>query len=57
MAEEDKHTIHKYESLNSLVTKLDLDFTSLQERGGGVRPVLPQLRLVVGGCGGGGMPF
>ena len=48
MAEEDKHTIRKYESLNSWVHRMDLDLSSLNERKGEVRPVLPQLRLVAG---------
>ena len=48
MAEEDKHTIRKYESLNSCVHTMDLDLSSLNEREGEVRPVLPQLRLVAG---------
>ena len=48
MAEEDKHTIRKYESLNSCVYRMDLDLSSLNERKGEVRPVLPQLRLVAG---------
>ena len=46
MVEEDKHTIHK---LNSVVQKLNLDLMVLKERKGRARPVLQHFRLVMGG--------
>ena len=54
MAREDKHPINKYESLNSLVRKVDLGMMALKERKEEVvRPVLLQLRRLPVGleCG------
>ena len=50
MAGEDKHTLHKCDSLNSMAQRLDLDLTCLKKEEA-VRSVLQQLRLVAEGTG------
>ena len=57
MFEEDQHTLHKYESLHSMVKRSDPDFTCLtQKKKEAARSVLQQLHLVAEGTGVAGMP-